>query len=677
MPINYLGLYIRFHDIAWGLPAEEKMEGVFAILSWCKKQSMVNATPFCKWLTAQGKSGIRLVLMGELPFLRERTNGEYTATSLIEDLFRAIDLDYLGDTTSNPLLIRIDKEDPEMVGFERPLDENDLEDYALILPRSDLVRSYLTISRADKPGSGSIGLCTTPNGGFSTGGAALYQELLSESFRWLINPFLFFERAFGVEGMPRFDTTTLFGRRIFYSHIDGDGLRNVSDVPGYVESGEVILKEIIQKYSLPISASLISAEVHPEYFGNSHIERLATAIFAEENVETGAHGFSHPLNWAKGITAFAIPGYSEEIDAETLKGSTELSESGYKQGAIITVPTDEWLYAETVGAATYLTKEFCPPEKPIAIVQWTGNCRPQARAIQMVDRADLLNINGGDGRLDRVNPTYTAVAPLTRTTSGERQTYTSNANDNIYTNSWKGPYYGQIYLLETFEQTEIPTLIDGVPRRVLPMNLYYHYYSGEKEASLWALRLIYEYVLKSPCIPIYTSHFCRIVKGFFSAKIDRLDDNGWRFAHYGACQTVRFDREVRWPDLERSKGVLGFQRWHDHLYVHLTEKGEATLYLTDTPPTQPYLIEASAPLTELSMEGRAIRFTTEALQDATYRFANLTPNTDYRITPRRLHRKRSPPIELTERTDAHGTLDFLIPIHGRATIEIHAMASAS
>ena len=66
--------------------------------------------------------------------------------------------------------------------------------------------------------------------------------------------------AFATDDLPKPDTTTLAGRRIYYSHIDGDGWRNVSLADEYaghqVISARVILEEAIRPFpDLPVTVS--------------------------------------------------------------------------------------------------------------------------------------------------------------------------------------------------------------------------------------------------------------------------------------------------------------------------------------------------------------------------------------------------------------------------------------
>jgi len=630
MPLNHLGVRVQLHDIARGIPPQEKMEGTIGILCLCHRPMMRNPLPFCQWLTEQIRSGQRLVLMGEIPFMIDIETKQRTSVSTLNALFSLLGLQYADSWTDDSRQIVIEEKSSEMMDFERVIEAQEIGQYIGMSNISGANQVYLTLERRDIPGQESAAVVTGPQGGYAQEGCALYIEPTTRQKRWFVDPFLFFSRAFGLEALPRFDTTTLWGRRIFFSHIDGDGVRNATLLKGYRMCGDVIFEEILKRYELPVTVSFITCEVNPRLLGNRHMVRLARDVFELENIEPAVHGFSHPLDWKRKITVFALPGYSVEIDVETLLGETLLSESAYSQGALITVPMDRYLRAETVEAADYLNKEVADPKKPVVINLWTGDCLPPGKAIELVNRASLRNMNGGDSRFDRAYPTYTAVAPLVRHVGDLRQVYTTNANETIYTDGWTGHYYAQIYVIETYQQTERPTLIRAAPRRVSPMNLYYHFYAGERRESLDSLKSIYDYVIESEPIALWASEYCDVVDGFYTGEIELADD-GWRFSNYGRCSTVRFDDEERIPDLDRSKGVLGFSRWENSLYIHLTPEGESSLYLSDEQQEAPYLVESSVPFTKISL-GEKIAFETRALGPARVRFANMGASKRYTVS---------------------------------------------
>ena len=108
---------------------------------------------------------------------------------------------------------------------------------------------------------------------------------------------------------------------------------------------------------------------------------------------------------------------------------------------------------------------------------WTGDTAPPAEAVALSDPAGVLNMNGGDTLITRLNPTLTTVSGLGLRRGASLQVFAPNQNENVYTNNWTGPFYGYQRVIETFELT-------GTPRRLKPVNIYYHTYSATKTASL-------------------------------------------------------------------------------------------------------------------------------------------------------------------------------------------------
>lgn len=164
------------------------------------------------------------------------------------------------------------------------------------------------------------------------------------------------------------------------------------------------------------------------------------------------------------------------------------------------------------------------------------------------------------------------------------------------------------------------------------MNVYYHFYSGERPSPLKALKIVYDYVLKQPTTPVYASRYTDVVMGFVNGEITKRSDGGWDLSNYGQCQTVRIDAKQGYPDLSRSTGILGFKKWNDFHYLHLSEEGEVALYLTQEAPTHPYLVEASVVVDSLSLTANDLSFKTKGIGKGTITFANLSPSTEWEIT---------------------------------------------
>lgn len=662
MVLNHLGLIVRYHDLSEGLPPPEKLEGVRGVLTWFHDDALTGASAYWRWALEQLQAGRRFVILGEVGALLEAETGRAVPSEAYEPFFEKLGLAYEGFETDNPLLIELEYQDPEMIGFERAV-EGQLKSYAKVLSLSDENRVYLVLHRTDIADGLSAAVAVSSRGGVALGDTALFFDDWLEQGRWRVNPFRFFSEAFGVEGFPKLDTTTLFGRRIFYTHIDGDGFRNLSRLGERKSSGEIIYEEILQRYRIPITVSFISAEIDPDHLGSGRLQALARRILTLPHVEIGVHGFSHPLDWEAELVAFEIPGYSRtrwgQYEAQ------QVQDSSYDQAALVRVDRAAYLRREVADATEQVNRLVAPPGKKAVIYQWTGNCEPPAEAIRLSRGLGLKNINGGDSRFDREIPSYTGVAPLTRQIDTEVQVYTSNANENIYTNEWSGPFDGFRHVIQTFSQTERPTLIGAPPRRVSPMNVYYHFYSGERQASLKAVRQVYDEALAREVTPIFTSEYVSVVEGFLSARLTRLPDGGWRITDYGDCRTLRFDGESRVPDLKRSSGVLGFTRWEDALYVHLEKGGRATVYLAARSAAAPYLEQASAWVEGLALDGREISFSTRGHGEGLYRFRNLRPGAAYRLV-----QTQGPPAVF--RADESGTLEVRLPLAGERQVRLRA-----
>src|SRR5262249_8557513 len=125
--------------------------------------------------------------------------------------------------------------------------------------------------------------------------------------QWIIDPFRFFRLAFATDDLPKPDTTTIVGRRIYYSQIDGDGWLNVTTIeerdPGtgtrrHRRSIDLLIDRAIIPYpDLPVTVAPIAADLDPAWCGDDEAQAAARRAFALQQVEVGSHTYSHPLDW--------------------------------------------------------------------------------------------------------------------------------------------------------------------------------------------------------------------------------------------------------------------------------------------------------------------------------------------------------------------------------------------
>jgi polysaccharide biosynthesis protein PelA len=427
--------------------------------------------------------------------------------------------------------------------------------------------------RRDQTAHTSDLVFTTPQGGFVHPTYVNYNDIDLDKTHWRINPFRFFDEAFGIAGWPRPDTTTINGHRIFYAHIDGDGVVNESHLAKKTYSGDVINTEILQGYpTLPTTISLITGYLEMREFQSDRVMNMYRTMLSLPNTDLASHGHAHPLVWKKKVLALDVPGY-DYSDQEEIVGSVQRMRNLAKQFDIA---------------------------KAVPLFLWTGDCRPTEDQIAIAKTAGFLNMNGGDSRFDGRFDSYSFLYPLSIVRGDYRQIYSSAPNENIYTNEWEGPYYGFRRIVETFKNTESPI-------RIKPANIYYHFYSGEVMAALVAVKKAYDYAATHEVFPLFASEYPPIVSDFFATTITPLSGGGFEILNNGALKTIRYDHESRNVDLGRSVGILGFRHYQGSLYVALDDRRRHEIYLTTTPPRAPHVMRATFRVTEFS--GTASRLT--------------------------------------------------------------------
>jgi hypothetical protein len=148
------------------------------------------------------------------------------------------------------------------------------------------------------------------------------------------------------------------------------------------------------------------------------------------------------------------------------------------------------------------------------------------------------------------------------------------------------------------------------PRRLAPINIYYHFYSGEYASSLKALKDVYDWVASQETAPLFTSQYLERARGFTTARVVRLSEHEFSIRKYGKCTTLRMDNAgpLR-PDLKRSSGVIGYRNTPQGLFIHLVPDGmEARLMLAVAPNNPPYLSHASGEVRTFRSSSTKISF---------------------------------------------------------------------
>ena len=597
MVLNHLGCVVRYHDVAKGLPDLATLADIRGILTWFRDDQMEGAEAYCRWLLQAVRAGHRLVILEDLGALKDAKTGAEVPADLPRAIFREMGLSLGSSWTGRPLRIKVASKDPDWVEFERSLD-GEAESFTEVHAVDPRCRTFLKLERTDKPGTFADAVVLCPKGGYVQSGYAVYTDPREFRRQWRIDPLRFFEAAFGLEGSPRPAVTTQNGRRLWFSQIDGDGFRNECPAePGKLCS-EVVRDRVFARYPLPFTVSVVACEMDPKAFGTPRIVEIAKSIFALPNVEPASHGYAHPQDWlTRELTIKNVPGYAYDEKAEI------------------------------TGAVDAVNAALVPPGKRVGLFQWTGACNPTESALGIADAAGLLNLNGGDTRMDPEFPTYTMVAPLTRHVGDRLQVHAGALNDNILTHGFTEPLFGFRNVLKTFENTENPTVLwtqRGPPRRVKPIDVYFHFFPASEPAALKALLEVVDTTSRWEIAPVYASDYVRKVHGFLAAGLESLGGGRWRIRSYGDCRTVRFDGEGLLPDLGRSRNCLGFRQEPGRLYVHL-DRGEAAEIALAAAPVQdrPWLESSSHVVEGLETSPSSLRFESRGYGTGAFTFAGL------------------------------------------------------
>jgi hypothetical protein len=582
MPLNHLGFVVSYWDVNGGLPSGERAANIRGVITWFRRAP---PSAFYLWGLDRLANGARMVVLGD--------SGLASGNAPLADanrMFREIGFGLSGAVVDITYATRILHRDA-LIGFERALDPV-LPAFPIVGTLGPEVASHLVLEHreGDLVLASSVVL-TSNRGGYAASGYFVYEEPGTGRSKWIIDPFAFFQNAFGAERMPVPDVTTLSGRRIWFSHIDGDGWNNVSYIEDYREkptiAAAVVLHELIAPYpDLPVAAGVIGADIDERYGVPEAARQAAHDLYAMPQVEVASHTYSHPYQWSffenydrkleerligpkesewkavlgdrmRRIARRLFPGLVRKSPETDTKGADDDPPRAYSD-----FPFD---LDQEIRGSVAAAEDLAPEGKQATLYLWSGGAEPFEEAIAGTRRLGLRNLNGGDSRFDADFPSISYLSPISRISGAERQIYAGNANDYIYITDGNGREHGFLHLEETIQRTESP-------RRLKPINVYYHMYAGERPAQLAAVRHHLDAARQSSITPIAASHYAAIADGFFSTEITALGNESWLVQHRGSLQALRFDDAAALAvDFTRSVGVLGQRRKGVSLYVALDE----------------------------------------------------------------------------------------------------------
>jgi uncharacterized protein (TIGR01370 family) len=573
-PLTYLGYVPEFVDLKH-LP-QDVLPGRYAgIVLWLSRDPGVgDLRPLTNWLGTQLGMHLPIAMINPPTALLA---GRLSSTLGLK----------FGEASAAFAPIKIISQSP-FVGFEVAPRADADGFFSLALAQGE---PLLTLKQGQQT---QVSVALTPWGGYALSGFSVITLPANVGDRWVVDPFAFFQKALHLPPMPVPDVTTESGRRMLMVHMDGDGFISRSELPSNPMAGQVVLDRVVKKYPLPMTISVIEAEVSPTGLYPSlspTAEKIAQNIFRQPNVAIASHSYSHPFIWRKASASDVQEGYNLRLP-------------GYRFD----------LEREITGSVNYIQNRLAPPGKKVEMFFWTGDCVPGNDALALTQKLGLLNLNGGDTVATASNPTITDVEGLGVPRPAGFQVFAPNQNENVYTNDWQGPYYGFERVTETFALTD-------KPRRLKPMDIYFHSYITTKAAGMASLDKVFAYALAQETTPVYVADYARKVLDFQQLAVAKTP-LGWRIRGAKDLRELRLPEGAGWPDLAASQSVAGFTDAIGSAYVHLSADN-AELALSPQKSDAPRLVSANARIDRFESGDQGLRWRLTAYVPLKFSLANV------------------------------------------------------
>ena len=553
--LEWLGYDLDYFDAGVAAPPQVGPETAAIIIDGTLHVPVEREVPLADWMNNQRLKQVPILILGDIPFRDEvatkRWQRDFGVGGDLEPVRHLKTLD----------ITQVDK---TFFSSEVPLTARQQDFVRLIAPEGSEI--LLSLSGKDEVGGvyrydpvfkANWGVALlTPYLTFNASGTQRF---------YYVEPYALISRWLGGRVFPVPDVTTRMGRRLFYSHIDGDGFAMKSARTGQPTCAEIVRDNILQKYPFPVTVSVVESDIRglaqnlkpadaPKY------EAIARSIFALPHVEAASHSYSHPFWWD---------------DADPNPGE-------YPSRFVPLLPEAKYdkldLVKEIAGSVKFINERLLPPGKKAELMLWSGNCRPGVEALRITRELGLENMNGGDTTVSTLYPSLVNVAPRLMQWGDEIQVYAANQNEFMYAGGFSGPFYGGFAkVVDTFERTESP-------RRLKPVNVYYHFYSGITISAERALKKILDWCWAQPLHHITATEYARLVKDAHRATVRELEPGKWLLRSGAHLQTWRLPAAAGIPDMHSCSGVLGFKMEKDQLYVHTNGQPEVILKMAPNAP---------------------------------------------------------------------------------------------
>jgi hypothetical protein len=629
LPLNHCGMVVRRHSIDAGPPPAAWLEDARAVVTHFNTAAKANGWLW-PWLEkAVARHKLRVIHFGELTPLEERGNERLRRWLARRGL--SFDNGYLRDAAR--ILVRYRSR--ESCAFEADARSHT----AHRGPRNLSRRNRVWVETRDRfrPEDARAPVVTGPWGGLALNPWAVTNGGENQDRRWHVDPFLFFREALGLDGSPAPHPAVLNGRRMWFLHIDGDGFESLSTVRHGTFAAEVMLDDVLLRYKLPYTVSIIVRSLTPDYAIEkpTRAMELARRILNLPQVEPASHGVLHTLRWRRDLKPNDPP--------RSIMWYANLENYNYSQ------------LNEVKESVRFVNERLMEGDRKCAVMLWTGDTIPREDAIVAAGEAGCLNLNGGEFRWDRWNDSVGFVSPWSRRVGEALQVYAGATNENMFDGFFTTMPGAFAQIGQTIERT-------GSPRILKPANIYIHFYSAERPPRLRALhKLIRRWALREPTAPVFASTYCRAVVSAVETARTRKIPEGWLLRDFGDCRTARLDEEPRDVDFTRSRGLLGARRIRNSLYVHLAAP-DATVVLAADPPPAPHVEEANCLLETGSLSSEGVTVTATAHNPRLVVFAGFPAHVPLQVLLDGEEQERA--------TDARGRLRIALDEPGTTRIAV-------
>lgn len=640
-PLEWLGYEADYLDIGkHPLPPDAAARYAAIILDADLNVPLAKESDTAKWLIAAKNAGVPLLFMGGIP-----VSSDEAKQALAEGLGLKGSLQSV-QKIMNPTVTRIDE---KLMNAEAKVVARTTDFHDLTAPD----KSQVLLSLQGRGADGAL-LRFDPVFLASWGGMWLEPYVVfrgsADSNLFYADPYRILAALLSKSGViPAPDATTRDGRRIFYSHIDGDGFASESDFKGHPLCGELVRDRILKQFPFPVTVSVIEADMKTLAEGLDDKDRdkiVATAksIFEMPNIQAASHSFSHPYQWDRNDPN---PGIYDEPNMP-LKPAAKYP----------TIDPER----EIRGSIDFINQTLLPKGKQVELMLWSGNCRPGTRALQVCREMGVENMNGGNTIVSRLYPGIAGIAPRVMPWDDELQIHAANQNEFMYANGWQGPFFGGFAdVVDTFERTE-------TGRRTKPVNVYYHFYSATSLSSLRALEKIHRWCSEQPLHSVTALQYARIAKDAWRTKIYEVAPRHWLVANQGDLRTLRLPKYLGRPDMTRCKGVSGYIEHQDSIYIHTVGERATEIVLTDAaegPATADTarlrLASCSAEIEFTTFDPLKVVFSVADVRPAQAEFTGLQPKAACEVTI------NSSTSRMT--ADENGTLKLSLPATAKVTID--------